>query len=111
MDGSQGLAAVQCSAWMTDVKKDVSLSITGRHRDVQIGVHGKDHGDIWLTVSPRESRRERYDGPYSLASLADEMQILDTENKIMRENLIVLPIPYYETSNPKGGLTVYIGGD
>lgn len=93
------------------IQKDVRLSVAGRSRDVQISVQGKDHGDIFLTVTPRESHKDPYEGPYSVASVAGAMQILDTEDKIMTENLIVLPILYFETSNPKGGLTVYIGGD
>ena len=93
------------------IQKNVRLNVAGRSRDVQISIQGKDHGDIFLTVTPRESHKDPYEGPYSVVSYADAMQILDTEDKIMTENLVVLPIPYFETSNPKGGLTVYIGGD
>lgn len=96
---------------MTAQQKDVQLNVAGRSKDVQLSISGRDHGDIFLTVTPRGNWKETYNGSYSVASSANEMQILDTEDKLMTENLIVLPIPYYETSNPKGGLTVFIGGD
>ena len=37
-------------------------------------------------------------------------QTLNTKNKLMKENVSVLAIPYYETSN-LSGKTVYIGGE
>ena len=64
----------------------------------------------FLKTTPIDPK-EPYEGPYTVVSHADVSQILDTKNKIMTENLIVLPISYYETSNPKGGMTVYIGVD
>lgn len=64
----------------------------------------------FLKATPIDPK-EPYEGPYTVVSHAGISQILDTKDKIMTENLIVLPISYYETSNPKGGLTVYIGGD
>ena len=37
-------------------------------------------------------------------------QTLNTKNKLMKDNVSVLAIPYYETSN-LSGKTVYIGGE
>ena len=96
---------------MTDNSKELDLDVEGRHRDVRISVQGKEHGELSFTVSRGGMKKEPYEGPYAVSSLAHEMQLYNTENKVMTENLIVLPIPYYETTNPKGGLTVYIGGD
>lgn len=50
-----------------------------------------------------------YEGPTTITPEAYEMQILQTEKKSVLENIVVLPIPYFETSNPQGGNTVYIG--
>jgi len=94
---------------METIQKNVQLDVAGRSKDVQINVQGRDHGDIFLTVTQRGAQKKKYDGPYSVIPSVDEMQILNTEDKIMTENLVVLPIPYFETSNPKGGLTVHIG--
>lgn len=35
-------------------------------------------------------------------------QTLDTANKLLRDDITVLEIPYFETSNDSDGLTVYI---
>ena len=96
---------------MTEIQKNVSLDVTGRHRDVRFNIDSRDHGDIFLTITPRETQKEQYEGPYTVSSAVNGLQILDTENKVMVENMVVLPIPYFETSNPKGGLTIYIGGE
>ena len=50
-----------------------------------------------------------YHGPTAIKPEAYHMQILQTNNTVVKENILVLPIPYYETSNPYGGNTVYIG--
>lgn len=49
-----------------------------------------------------------YEGPYDVIPLAWDDQILETREKIMRRNVHVEKIPYYETTNPSGK-TVYIG--
>ena len=50
-----------------------------------------------------------YSGPTTVIPEAYEMQILQTEKKSVMENIVVFPIPYFQTSNPQGGNTVYIG--
>lgn len=50
-----------------------------------------------------------YTGEYVVTPKAFEEQTLLTEHKLMADNVTVLEIPYYETSNEKG-TTVYIGG-
>lgn len=51
-----------------------------------------------------------YDGNYEVTPLAFERTILNTKDKKMENNVVVKEIPYYETSNPSGGNTVYIAG-
>lgn len=113
MDNHVVMAAVYGSSGVTmgSKTKDINLDVEGRHQDVRIGIEGKEHGEISFSVQRGGVNREPYEGPYAVASFAHEIQLYNTENKVMTENLIVLPIPYYETSNPEGGLTVYIGGD
>ena len=50
-----------------------------------------------------------YNGPTIVMPEPYDIQILPTKEKIVKENIMVLPIPYYETSNPQGGITAYIG--
>lgn len=49
-----------------------------------------------------------YEGPYDVTPTAAE-QILATEQRIMRRDLVIREIPYHRVSNIKGGETVTIG--
>lgn len=59
-----------------------------------------------VTIPP-EIETEPYDGSYIVTPKAREAQILATADKKMIEDVIVLSVPYYETSN-ESGHTVYI---
>ena len=50
-----------------------------------------------------------YIGSYTVTPKV-HAQFLNTKDKIMRDNVSILEIPYYETSNLTGK-TVYIGGE
>ena len=52
---------------------------------------------------------ESYKGDYTITPKIDS-QTMRTKNKKMEDNITVLAIPYYETSNLTGK-TVYIGGN
>lgn len=54
---------------------------------------------------------DEYQGRYETVSKAFCDSYLETKNKRLRKNIRVKEIPYYETSNPSDGVTVYIGGD
>lgn len=50
---------------------------------------------------------EEYTGPYEVTPKV-EAQTLPTKGKLMRSDVEVQKIPYFETSNTAGGSTVYI---
>lgn len=50
---------------------------------------------------------ERFFGPYTVVPTVDD-QILDTDAKLMTDDVTVLAIPYTEVSNLAGGTTVNI---
>lgn len=77
--------------------------------DVVFPSSTKDKIDVEIGATHSGTEYETYDGPTTVKSEANNIQILQTEHKIVKENIFVLPIPYFETSNPKGGMTVYIG--
>ena len=52
---------------------------------------------------------DNYTGQYSVTPLPNIDQILKTKNKLLKEDVIVEQIPYYETTNDAGGYTVIIG--
>lgn len=49
-----------------------------------------------------------YSGPYEVIPKAFESQTLDTHNKVMEYDILVVEVPYYETSNDANGTTAYI---
>ena len=51
-----------------------------------------------------------YDGDYEVIPLAFQDIILPTKDKKMMGDVVVKKVPYYETSNLSGGVTVYIAG-
>lgn len=53
---------------------------------------------------------EPYAGPYVVTPRPHDEVVLETNGKRMTDDVTVLEIPYWETSNVSG-LTVYIGGN
>lgn len=54
------------------------------------------------------SNYEFYDGEY-IVTPKNYIQMLDTDDKIMRDDVTVLAVPYTEVDNPYGGITCIIG--
>lgn len=50
-----------------------------------------------------------YDGTTEITPIAHLDILLETEDKIVTDNIIIHEIPYYQTSNLSGGYTVIIG--
>ena len=57
---------------------------------------------------PIDFNAQAYEGPYSVRPKTFA-QVLNTQDKRMLRDVTVTEIPYYQTSNPKGGYTVIIG--
>lgn len=49
-----------------------------------------------------------YVGDYKVVPKAFETQTLATANKVLKENIVIAEIPYFETSNESDGNTAYI---
>lgn len=52
-----------------------------------------------------------YRGSYEVTPLAYLDQTLETRNKFLEDDVTVLKVPYYETSNIYDGKTVFIAED
>lgn len=89
----------------------IDVRITPKRPRLKIDFPGSTKPDIEVDIKAPHSGTEYpfYDGPTTVRPEAHELQILQTEKKAVMENIMVLPIPYFETSNPYGGNTVYIG--
>ena len=51
-----------------------------------------------------------YEGPYDVTPKVTA-QTLQTAQKLMREDVSVRAIPYFDVSNPAGGNTIYIANE
>lgn len=51
-----------------------------------------------------------YEGPINVTPTAGTAQTLQTANRLVKSNITVEEIPYYETTNLSGGYTAIIGG-
>ncbi len=49
-----------------------------------------------------------YTGEYEVTPKAFTPQVLETANKVMKENVTIAEVPYWETSNESDGTTAYI---
>ena len=52
---------------------------------------------------------ERYKGEYEITPLPLVEQILNTNHKLLEDNVVIQPIPYHQVDNIAGGRTVTIG--
>lgn len=63
--------------------------------------------DVATTIVVKKVDVPEYEGEYVVIPEVIS-QTLETKDKRMTDNVLVREIPYYETSNPQNGLTVYI---
>ena len=49
-----------------------------------------------------------YSGEYEVVPSAFNTQVLPTANKVLKKDVTVQKVPYFETSNIQNGVTVYI---
>ncbi len=59
---------------------------------------------------PTAIEKETYGGDYEVTPLANSSVVLETSGKLMTDDVTVLQVPYYQTSNEYGD-TVYIASE
>lgn len=82
-----------------------TLTSVGRLQGSLVGDHHKIQGTLTIPATPG---LELYAGPYEVTPKAWEEQILQTDGKLMADDVTVFRVPYYETSNLFDGKTAYI---
>lgn len=82
-----------------------TLTSAGRLRGTLVGDHHKIQGALTIPNTPG---LELYGGPYEVTPRL-YAQSLDTDGKLMEDDVTVYEIPVTRTTNPTGGLTVLIG--
>lgn len=63
--------------------------------------------NVGSTTMMDPSELEQYTGPYEVVPKVNS-QTLSTARKMLRDDITVREVPYYEVSNQFGGNTVYI---
>lgn len=53
-------------------------------------------------------RYPTYEGEYTITPSSADEQVLETEYRVLKDNIVIQKIPYYETTNTQNGLTAYI---
>lgn len=82
-----------------------TLTATGRLSGSLVGEHHIVHGSLTI---PSVIDAQPYTGAYEVTPKAWEEQILETEGKLMSDDVTVFRVPYYETINLFDGKTAYI---
>ena len=62
-----------------------------------------------INIYSEETTKDKYEGSYSVTPSTDQDVVLKTKDKLMTDDLTLKKIPFHETSNDSGGVTVYIG--
>lgn len=73
-------------------------------------LHNNYHQVSGILSVSSEKPVENYEGEYIVTPEPFNPQTLETAGLKMQDDVVVLKIPYYETSN-ETGYTVYIGGE
>lgn len=82
-----------------------TLASAGLLHGTLVGDHHKIEGTLTIPSTPG---LELYGGPYEVTPRL-YAQSLDTDGKLMQDDVTVYEIPVTRTTNPTGGLTVLIG--
>lgn len=75
-------------------------------KSIRLPTGGK-YCDRDILVTTEDNSADEYKGGYTVTP-SRKTQVLETQNKLLKENITVNEIPYAEVSNLGGGTTFYI---
>lgn len=87
---------------------DIQIEVSLEEPDIQIGFD-PETPDIQFEIDTDGHNNPPYEGEYVAVSDLHDPVRLRTKGLAMRDDVIVQPIPFYEVSNPAGGMTITIG--
>lgn len=82
-----------------------TLTSVGRLSGALVGDRHKIHGSLTIPNAPSI---QIYSGAYEVTPKAWDEQVLQTNGKLMADDVTVFRVPYYETINLFDGKTAYI---
>lgn len=83
------------------------VNLLNRRTYIECDTSPKKRAWVDVTIDNSTPVIPPYRGPYEVIPTVDGMT-LQTKNLRMDDNVTIHEIPYYEVSNPTGGITVYI---
>ena len=89
---------------------ELDLAVTDQVFDFRVSASDESY-TFDLATAIQVGSAPQYEGPYVVTPLAHNPVILATKDKLMADDVTVLKVPYYETSNIYGGNTVFIAED
>lgn len=90
-----------------DVDAVIDNSIIVPNANMSASMIGVE-ADCITNIQTHSGDADYYKGEYEVTPKLHVETKLDTSGKLMKKDVTVLEIPYYETSNISGGTTVYI---
>ena len=89
----------------------VQMTVTSSRQMYQMGIsEAGAAADPGISAEFSIHPAQKYRGAYTVTPRAYNEVILDTNGKVMGDNVTVYRVPYFETSNPDGE-TVYIAAE
>ena len=89
----------------------MAVQVTVKANPARVGITVKHEKPTMGVTVVRGESVPKYTGTYEVIPQPWQDVSLETAGKKMERDVTVHKIPYYETSNPQGGMTVYIGGE
>ena len=86
----------------------VPVTVSVSEQVFRLNISAPSEIDVGVSTAVEAVDAEHYQGPYEVTPRLYE-QMLETENKLMMDDVTVYEIPITRTTNPTGGLTVLIG--
>ena len=93
---------------MAEAALDIRLGTESNEKDIQLSI-GRNSRRAVLSIDKSTTPHEEYAGPYTVDASFHYEKVLETNGKLMRDNVKVNTIPVYNVSNPYGGRTITIG--
>jgi len=88
----------------------LDVDLTVEEYDICFDMEVEEHDfDLDMAIQVTKTEGEAYPGPYTVIP-AFVTQTLPTTNKVLHDDVTVVPIPVSCVGNTAGGNTIFIGG-
>lgn len=91
-----------------DIQFKLEIESNDTSFDLKIGNDKETFEFLYDTLYEVDKDYDAYLGKYQVVPAVKKQQ-LDTKDKLMKKDVVISAIPFFETSNDEGGNTVYIG--